>query len=122
MDYAAVQYVEILNASDSSLIYSGSWDLWGENDFFTQINPIGLIDGTYIDKKPIAIGYVEDIKSVNLINNEKYITDSIDWDYWPIYPSRDDPKVYSFKRTKEEHQTMSDGKALVFCCEFNINK
>lgn len=122
MDYAAVQYVEILNASDSSLIYSGSWNLWGENDFFTQINPIGLIDGTYIDKKPIAIGYVEDIKSVNLINNEKYITDSIDWDYWPIYPSRDDPKVYSFGRTKEEHRTMSDGKALVFCCEFNINK
>lgn len=122
MDYAAVQNIKILNATDSSLIYSGQWDLWGENKFFTQINPIGIIDGTYVEKKPIAIGFVENIKSINLINNKKYNTDSINWNYWPIYPSRDDSKVYSFGRTKEEHRTMSDGKALVFCCEFNINK
>ena len=57
MDYAAVQNIKILNATDSSLIYSGQWDLWGENKFFTQINPIGIIDGTYVEKKPIAIGF-----------------------------------------------------------------
>ena len=122
MDYAAVQNIKILNATDSSLIYSGQWDLWGENKFFTQINPIGIIDGTYVEKKPIAIGFVENIKSINLINNKKYNTDSINWNYWPIYPRRNKPNDYSFKRTKEEHQNMSDEKALVFCCEFNINK
>lgn len=122
MDYAAVQNIKILNATDSSLIYSGQWDLWGENKFFTQINPIGIIDGTYVEKKPIAIGFVENIKSINLINNKKYNTDSINWNYWPIYPRRNKPNDYSFKRTKEEHQNMSDEKALVFCYEFNINQ
>ena len=122
MDYAAVQDIKILNATDSSLIYSGQWNLWGENKFFTQINPIGVIAGTYVEKKPIAIGFVENIKSINLINNKKYNTDSIDWNYWPIYPRRNKPNDYSFKRTKEEHQNMSDEKALVFCYEFNIDQ
>ena len=122
MDYGAIQHIKILNAKDSSIIYSGQWDFWGENDFFTQVDPIGLIDGAYIEKKPIAIGFVQNIKSVDLIDNEKYNTDNIDWNYWPIYPRRNRPTDFSFERTKETHHHMSNGKALVFCREFNLNK
>ena len=122
MDYGAIQHIKILNAKDSSVIYSGQWDFWGENDFFTQVEPVGLIDGAYIEKKPIAIGFVQNIKSVDLIDNEKYNTDCIDWDYWPIYPRRNKKDNSSLDHIKEEHHHMSNGKALVFCREFNINK